>query len=372
MSFLGSHQARPQAHLAPRTSSSRRTPRALSLTWEDGARTSATAQVLRQQCPCAACVDEWTNRRTLDPARVPDEPPHPVRCSRWATTRSPSPSPTGTAPASTRGPCCGSSPSPRAEDAGRHAVNERYRLVRPLASGGMAELFLGICPRRRGLREARGHQARSSRTWPRTPAIASMFVAEARLATHLQHQNLVSVYDVGNDATGPVPGDGAGQRVGPGRARPPPEAAQHAAPAAPGGLHRRPGARRAEPRLPAHAQRPAGAHGPPGHLPVQHPRVARGRGEAHRLRHRQAGGRLPRHPARRLQGQALLRRARGHHRGRRHRRQRPVLPGHRPLRAAHRPAPVQPLDGGHHRRHGHRQWHAADRSRACPSPWPRW
>jgi DUF971 family protein len=43
----------------------------LTLTWEDGTSTSATAQVLRQQCPCAACVDEWTNRRTLDPARVP-------------------------------------------------------------------------------------------------------------------------------------------------------------------------------------------------------------------------------------------------------------------------------------------------------------
>ena len=29
------------------------------------------AQQLRQQCPCAGCVDEWTNKRTLDPARVP-------------------------------------------------------------------------------------------------------------------------------------------------------------------------------------------------------------------------------------------------------------------------------------------------------------
>lgn len=43
----------------------------LSLTWEDGVRTGATAQVLRQQCPCAGCVDEWTNKRTLDPAKVP-------------------------------------------------------------------------------------------------------------------------------------------------------------------------------------------------------------------------------------------------------------------------------------------------------------
>lgn len=43
----------------------------LTLTWDDGTTTSATAQVLRQQCPCAACVDEWTNKRTLDPSKVP-------------------------------------------------------------------------------------------------------------------------------------------------------------------------------------------------------------------------------------------------------------------------------------------------------------
>jgi DUF971 family protein len=43
----------------------------LNLVWEDGVKTDATAQMLRQQCPCAGCVDEWTNKRTLDPSRVP-------------------------------------------------------------------------------------------------------------------------------------------------------------------------------------------------------------------------------------------------------------------------------------------------------------
>jgi DUF971 family protein len=43
----------------------------LSLTWEDGFKTSASAQLLRQQCPCAGCVDEWTNKRTLDTTQVP-------------------------------------------------------------------------------------------------------------------------------------------------------------------------------------------------------------------------------------------------------------------------------------------------------------
>lgn len=45
--------------------------RQLALAWEDGVRTGASAQVLRQQCPCAGCVDEWTNKRTLDPSKVP-------------------------------------------------------------------------------------------------------------------------------------------------------------------------------------------------------------------------------------------------------------------------------------------------------------
>ncbi|HZI12008.1 MAG TPA: DUF971 domain-containing protein [Myxococcus sp.] len=43
----------------------------LALTWDDGVATDASAQVLRQQCPCAGCVDEWTSKRTLDPAKVP-------------------------------------------------------------------------------------------------------------------------------------------------------------------------------------------------------------------------------------------------------------------------------------------------------------
>ena len=43
----------------------------LSLGWDVGAKATLTAQVLRQQCPCAGCVDEWTNQRTLDTSKVP-------------------------------------------------------------------------------------------------------------------------------------------------------------------------------------------------------------------------------------------------------------------------------------------------------------
>lgn len=43
----------------------------LALTWDDGKTSIGSARQLRQTCPCAACVDEWTNKRTLDPEKVP-------------------------------------------------------------------------------------------------------------------------------------------------------------------------------------------------------------------------------------------------------------------------------------------------------------
>ncbi|AGC43670.1 putative serine/threonine protein kinase [Myxococcus stipitatus DSM 14675] len=80
-------------------------------------------------------------------------------------------------------------------------MNERYRLIRPLASGGMAELFLGVA------RGAEGFERTVAikRILPhlaKEPDIARMFLAEARLATQLQHQNIATVFDVGEDASG--------------------------------------------------------------------------------------------------------------------------------------------------------------------------
>ena len=77
----------------------------------------------------------------------------------------------------------------------------RYRLERPLAMGGMAELFLGV------VRGAEGFEkpVAIKRMLPHLaaePAIARMFLAEARLATHLHHQNIASVYDVGRNDEG--------------------------------------------------------------------------------------------------------------------------------------------------------------------------
>ncbi|HSP81689.1 MAG TPA: serine/threonine-protein kinase, partial [Myxococcaceae bacterium] len=79
--------------------------------------------------------------------------------------------------------------------------NERYRLVRPLATGGMAELFLGVARGAEGFEKP----VAIKRVLPhlaKEPAVAQMFLAEARLSTHLQHQNIASVYDVGSGPGG--------------------------------------------------------------------------------------------------------------------------------------------------------------------------
>ena len=46
--------------------------RTLTLSWDDGKTTPLTARQLRQICPCAVCVDEWTKKLRHDPSKVPE------------------------------------------------------------------------------------------------------------------------------------------------------------------------------------------------------------------------------------------------------------------------------------------------------------
>jgi hypothetical protein len=80
-------------------------------------------------------------------------------------------------------------------------MSARYRLTRRLATGIRAEVFVGVA-----IGEAEFEKPVAvKRLLPHLMVDEGMvqaFVAEARLARHLQHQNIVSVLDVGRGAQG--------------------------------------------------------------------------------------------------------------------------------------------------------------------------
>ena len=47
--------------------------RVLTFTWDDGPKTSILARTLRQHCPCAECVEEWSGKRTFDVDKISAE-----------------------------------------------------------------------------------------------------------------------------------------------------------------------------------------------------------------------------------------------------------------------------------------------------------
>lgn len=52
--------------------------RMLGIEWSDGQSMTFDVVQLRRQCPCAICVDEWTNQRKLKPTDV-SEKVRPIR-----------------------------------------------------------------------------------------------------------------------------------------------------------------------------------------------------------------------------------------------------------------------------------------------------
>lgn len=80
-------------------------------------------------------------------------------------------------------------------------MSERYRLLRLLGAGGMAEVYLGLSLGAEGFEKP----VAIKRMLPQLAsegAVAQMFVAEGRVAMHLHHQNIVEVFDVGRNADG--------------------------------------------------------------------------------------------------------------------------------------------------------------------------
>ena len=58
------------AHTTPATIR-KKGNKTIEIEWEDGHVSRYSFRYLRQHCPCAGCIDEWTSRKTLNPASIP-------------------------------------------------------------------------------------------------------------------------------------------------------------------------------------------------------------------------------------------------------------------------------------------------------------
>jgi ATP-binding protein involved in chromosome partitioning len=55
------------------TALGRKGDRVLTVSWNDGAVSEYDVRRLRLSCPCAACVNEWSGAKMLDPKSVPQD-----------------------------------------------------------------------------------------------------------------------------------------------------------------------------------------------------------------------------------------------------------------------------------------------------------
>ncbi len=75
--------------------------------------------------------------------------------------------------------------------------DSRYRITERIAVGGMAEVFKGVAESLQGFRKS----VAIKRVLPaltKNTKFVSMFLDEARLSLHLQHANIVQVFDIGH------------------------------------------------------------------------------------------------------------------------------------------------------------------------------
>ena len=75
--------------------------------------------------------------------------------------------------------------------------DSRYRITERIAAGGMAEVFRGVAESLQGFRK----NVAIKRVLPaltKNQKFVTMFLDEARLSLHLQHANIVQVFDIGH------------------------------------------------------------------------------------------------------------------------------------------------------------------------------
>ena len=80
--------------------------------------------------------------------------------------------------------------------------SQRYKVTDRLDAGGMAEVFRGIAESSVGGLKRAVAIKRILPNLTKNKRFVQMFLDEARLALHLQHTNIVLVYDVGSAGAG--------------------------------------------------------------------------------------------------------------------------------------------------------------------------
>src|SRR6266571_8085991 len=75
-------------------------------------------------------------------------------------------------------------------------MRDRYTITERLDHGGMAEVFRGVAESMQGFKKSVAIK-RILPNLTKNKKFVSMFLDEARLSLHLQHANIVHVFDIG-------------------------------------------------------------------------------------------------------------------------------------------------------------------------------